>query len=108
MDKATDFEIFMKLNTAAKRTDVKLTYTNKLFFIRLLNLCTLEGEETKEGYKIRMSALELADKLDISSKMVIKSVDTLVACGAVKRYVTNKKLQESYDTILTPQFYEKE
>lgn len=104
----TDAEILERLNIVAREKGVHLTYTHKLFFLRLLNLCESEGCETKNGLEITKSTQQLAVALDISPRAVTQSITRLLDCGAILRNVGEKPFPScyAYVTIISPAFYE--
>jgi DNA-binding MarR family transcriptional regulator len=103
----TDAEILERLNKAAKEKGIVLTYTHKLFFLRLLNLCASEGRETENGLEITKSTQQLAVALNISPRAVTQSLKRLLDCGAILRRVGEKPFPScyAYVTTIVPEFY---
>ena len=102
----SDAIILGRLNEASKAADLDLTYGHKLFFLRLLNLCILEGADTDSGYEISKSTVELAKALNVSPRMVTQCLNRLLLCGAIHRREGNKAFPHSpFITTIEPSFY---
>lgn len=103
----TDAEILERLNLAAKETGVVLTYTHKLFFLRLLNFCASEGREINNGLEVTKSTKQLSVALDISPRAVTQSLKRLLDCGAIQRHAGEKPFPScyAYVTTINSKFY---
>lgn len=103
-----DNEIMKCLQDAAKKCGLRLTYTNELFFLRLLEFAQAQGENCPEGIKVVLSINEMSERLSISKRMVISSLRNLIRCGAIiRRREKNTFPQSKSATILKKQFYER-
>lgn len=108
MSRLTDNTIMLRLQSTAVSRGIKITYTQKLFYIRLLVYASKHGESCPEGFKISMSVDELSDCLSISKRMVIQSLRVLSDCGILLRYKGERSFPRSADvTILKKEFYER-
>lgn len=52
--KVTESEIIERLNDIALEKKIKLTYTNKLFFLNLLEIANIYGFKTQDGLEIEL------------------------------------------------------
>lgn len=106
MDIATDIEIMERLQTKALSYGVRLTYTQKIFFLRLVVFAADKGEPCPEGLCVSLSVNEMASFLDISKRMVIQSLRILSDCGILLRY-NGMTFPRSVLTIIRIEFYER-
>lgn len=77
-----------------------LTYTHKLFFLRLLNMAVSKGYDTQNGLAVDVSVQELSQVLNIPMRSTIQSLNRLSACGAIGRVAGEKTFPRS-TTITT-------
>lgn len=106
MEKVTDIEIMERLQTKALSYGVRLTYTQKLFFLRMVAYAADNGKTCPEGLRISLSVNEMASVLDISKRMVIQSLRVLSDCGILLRY-NGMTYPRSVFTIIKKEFYER-
>lgn len=115
MVRLTDIEIMELLQHTAENCGIRLTYMQKIFYIRLLAYALKHGEVCPEGLKISLSVNEMSVCLSLSKRMVIKCLRLLVDCGVILRYssldsATTSK-QNTFPakciTVLKREFYER-
>lgn len=106
MDMATDIEIMERLQKKALSNGVRLTYTQKIFFLRLVSYTADKGEPCPEGLRISLSVDEMTSFLNISKRMVIQSLRILSDCGILLRY-NGMTFPRSILTIIKKEFYER-
>lgn len=106
-DKVAESEIFLRLTQAARETNVGLTYTNKVFFLRLLKLAKRSGEENEAGISVALSVQKMASIIDMPAQTIMQSLNRLADCGAVIR-VNGGSRRIAAKTILARRFFEKE
>ena len=105
-NKIPDTEILMRLTDRSLGFGVDLTYTHKLFFLRLLELCIKDNKRKDGAYRISLSEAQLSQELDISVRMVTQSISRLKACEAIKRYKIKGSSPHLPSTIeLNPDIY---
>lgn len=80
-----DEEILFKLCNISMLHDIKLTLTNKIFFLKLLKYMIENGEEDFEKYSVIIKVKEMSDIFDISPRMITHSLKRLTKCGVVER-----------------------
>lgn len=107
--RASENEILARLVKSSNEKGVVLTYTHKLFFLRLLNL----AEQTERGVNneltVDLSVQELSEALHIPLRTTIQSLNRLSACGALKRTEGKKTFPRSPTiTTVLKEFYIKE
>lgn len=115
MVRLTDNEIFERLQSTAGKCGIRLTYTHKLFYLRLLEYASMYGSVRPEGLEISLSVNEMSSCLSITKRMVIQSLRAFVDCGVLLRYsslssaMTNKQntFPAKCVTILKREFYER-
>lgn len=108
MVRLTDNEIMERLQSVAMGCGIKLTYTHKVFFVRLLVYASGYGETCPEGIRISLSVNELSECLSISKRMVIQSLRVFSDCGILLRYKGENTFPRSADvTVLKKEFYER-
>jgi len=99
-EKASEKEIFSRLARAAEAEGIVLTYTNKLFFLRLLNFAE-QAEYDEDGeLTVDLSVQGLSEALRIPLRTSIQSLSRLTACGALCR-IEGKKTFPRSSTITT-------
>lgn len=104
--RADDEVIFARLNRISREKTVSLTYTHKVFCIRLIDLTMKEGEPCREGYKICKTEREFSNLLNISARMVTQSIEKLYNCGVIMRIDGKKTFPRSPSiTILKESIY---
>lgn len=105
----TENELIEDLQYAAASKGINLTYTHKLFFLKLLDYARENGDYCPEGIKILMSIEDLSKCLSISSRMVSQSLKIFKDCGIILRCENKKTFPRSTNvTILKKEYYEKE
>lgn len=97
--KVTESEIIERLNDIALGKKIKLTYTNKLFFLNLLEIANIYGFKTQDGLEIELSNNQLAACMNISPSIVSQSIRKLKKCGVIIRK-TGRKSFSPYITII--------
>lgn len=108
MGNLTDNEIMEQLQSEALGKGVKLTYTQKLFYVRLLRYGLEHGILCPDGISVSLSVNELTRQLSISKRMVIQSLRILCDCGILLRYKGERSFPRGSDTtILKKEFYER-
>lgn len=108
MENFADNEIMEQLQSEALSKGVKLTYTQKLFYVRLLRYGLEYGNVCPEGISVSLSVDELTSQLSISKRMVIQSLRVLCDCGILLRYKGEKSFPRvSNTTVLKREFYER-
>lgn len=104
----TDNEIMVLLQKEALTYGVKLTYTQKVFYLRLLMYAMSEGEPCSEGLKVSLSVNDMSSCLSISKRMVVNSLRVLSDCGILLRYKGENTFPRSSDvTVMKKQFFER-
>ena len=106
MSIATDIEIMERLQTKALSCGVWLTYTQKVFFLRLVSYAADKGQPCSEGLRVSLSVNEMPSFLNISKRMVIQSLRVLSDCGILLRY-NGMTFPRSVFTIVKKKFYER-
>lgn len=107
--RATENEILSSLTKEASSKGVVLTYTHKLFFLRLLDYAEKAGENTENGLSVTLSVQGLSEALKIPLRTAIQSLNRLTACGALIRTEGEKTFPRSPSiTVVCRKFYEKE
>lgn len=108
MARKTDNEIMEAMQSTAASKGVTLTYTHKLFFLKLLAYASKYGETCPEGVKIFMSVQDLSEYLSISRRMVAQSLKLLTECDIIQRHKGKNSFPRSTNTtILKKEYYEK-
>lgn len=103
----TENEIIGLLQAAANEKGINLTYTHKLFFIKLLGYAQKYGEHCPEGIMVRVSGQDLAKYLSISRRMVAQSLNAFVSCDVILRREGEKTFPRSTNaTIIRKEYYE--
>lgn len=77
--------MLIKLNKIAREKGHKLTYTHKMFYIRLVKFAKENGEERDDCYVVEKTERELSEILDISPRMVSQSFKVLSECNVINR-----------------------
>ncbi|MCL2321823.1 MAG: hypothetical protein FWC47_06930 [Oscillospiraceae bacterium] len=102
----TETEILLRLNKTAKEKNINLTYSQKLFFLRLLNYMV---SNKLEDYTITMAIENMAKTLNFSKSTVAVGLIRLEACGAIMRMVGASQFQRKpYTIILNNKIIEQE
>lgn len=80
-------EILHSLVRLSSEKNVRLTPTNKAFYIALYSFFDKHGnfDDSKDMYYIQFSCRELANLLQFSYKMVCISLQVLDLCGVIVR-----------------------
>lgn len=108
MKTKTDNEIIENLQSTAANKGVNLTYTHKLFFLKLLNYACKYGYVCPEGIKVFMSVADLSKYLSVSRRMVSQSLKVFTDCDIILRCEGEKTFPRSTNiTILKKEYYEK-
>ena len=92
MERITNNDLFKRLQKAANEHDVTLTYSSKLFYIRVLDYALTHGEETDEGISIDLSVKKMAEMADISDRMAEKALKSLSESGVILRNKVSTRL----------------
>ena len=105
---ATDIEIMERLQSRAVTCGERLTYTHKLFYMRLLYFAARQDSDTScpEGLKVSLTVNEMASVLNITKRMVVQSLGILSDCGILLRY-NGMTFPRSSVTIIKKEFYER-
>lgn len=105
---ATDIEIMERLQSRAVTCGKRLTYTHKLFYMRLLNYAAGEKALCPEGLKVSLTVSEMTSVLNITKRMVVQALKNLSDCGILLRYKGEKSFPPNADiTIIKKEFYER-
>lgn len=106
---ATENEILSRLTKESNKKGVVLTYTHKLFFLRLLKYAGVAGESLDDGFSLSLSVKELSEVLEIPFRTTVQCLNRLSACGAIQRTEAIKTFPRSPSkTLVCKNFYEKE
>jgi len=74
-------DILLRLNAAAKTAGVRLSYSNKIFFLRLL-----DAAECRNGiYRTFLTVNEFSESFNMPKRTVVDSLRRLSACNAIVR-----------------------
>ena len=106
MGMATNNEIMERLQASALAYGIRLTYTQKAFYLRLIAYAADNGKFCTEGLKISLSVIEMATFLNISKRMVIQCLRIFTDCGILLRY-NGMTFPRSVITIIKKEFYER-
>ena len=105
---ASESQILRRLTAAANEKGVTLTYTHKVFYLRLLSFASRTGRESADGVVVSLSVQQLADALQVPLKTTTQSLNRLTACGGVLRTKGEKTFPRSpAETTIVKSFYEK-
>lgn len=96
--KLTEKELLFMLSAEAEKSGVNLTYTHRIFFLRLLEYAERNGVEEADGFRVALSVAELSRVLDISLRTTTQSLNRLAACGALQR-ITERKTYPRSPTV---------
>lgn len=110
MNRATDLEIMERLQAKALSCGTHLTYTQKLFFLRLLSYADSQDNSLcPDGLCVSLSVNEMVSTLNVTKRMVIQSLRILSDCGILLRYkgATNTFPPVASITVLKREFYER-
>jgi len=103
----SEAEILIRLNEAANNAGVILTYTHKLFFMRLLKYTIDNG---CENYTVTFSLTNLSKTLNMPTRTLVQCLSRLTACGAIIRepaselFFPNKPYYKAYTTTINKKF----
>lgn len=110
MNRATDLEIMERLQSKAASCGTHLTYTQMLFFLRLVTYAdSQEDSICPEGLCVSLSVNELVSTLHVTKRMVSQSLRILSDCGILLRHKGEKNSFPPVPstTILRKEFYER-
>lgn len=102
-----DVTIMERLQSAADSRGVHLTYTQNLFFLRLLRYAMKHGVPCREGLNVTLTVDEMVEVLEIKKRMVILSLRNLSDCGALLRYDGGTFPRSACETIIKREFFER-
>lgn len=105
---ATEREILSRLTKMASEKNVNLTYSHKLFFLRLLEYADAQDNDTPEGLTVYLSVKDLAKTLNVPFRTTIQCINRLTTCGAIRRY--NELVgwgRSPSETVINKSIYEK-
>lgn len=106
-DLAPDVVIMERLQSAAASRGVHLTYTQNLFFLRLLRYAVNHGVSCREGLSVTLTVDEMVEVLEIKKRMVILSLRNLSDCGILLRYEGGTFPRSACDTIIRRKIFER-
>ena len=84
--RATDMEIMERLQSRASACGIRLTFTHKVFFLRLVDYAISVNDVVGDGLRISLSEDDMAATFAISKRMVTQSLRVLCDCGILLRY----------------------
>lgn len=84
--RATDLEIMERLQSRANDCGKRMTFTHKIFFLRLVDYAISINDAVRDGLRVSLSEDEMAASFDISKRMVTQSLRVLNDCGILLRY----------------------
>ena len=84
--RATDLKIMEHLQSRANDYGIRLTFTHKVFFLRLVDYAISVNDVVEDGLRISLSEDDMAATFDISKRMVTQSLRVLCDCGILLRY----------------------
>lgn len=103
----TENNIMERLQKSAVSHGLRLTYTQQTFYLRLVSYAIEKGELCPEGLKLSLSINDMVSSLNISKRMVIKSLKNLSDCGILFRY-NGMTFPRSMTTVIKKEFYERD
>ena len=103
MKRITNNDLFKRLQKAANDHEVTLTYSSKIFYIRILDYALTHGKDLDEGISVDLSVKKMAEMADISDRMAEKALKSLSESGVILR---NKVSTRLAFTIFVRSFYE--
>lgn len=96
-----DDEILMHLNNAADTARIRLSYTHKIFFLRLLNIMTDDGTGQ---YIVKQTINEMATSLQIPARTITDCLAKLTACGALSN-ISGKKTRRAQIRLINKNIF---
>jgi len=103
MERISNNDLFKRLQKAANEHEVTLTYSSKIFYIRVLDYALTYGEDTENGVSIDLPVKKMAEMADISDRMAEKALKSLSESGVILRNKVSTRL--AY-TVFVRSFYE--
>jgi len=82
----SEAEIVKRLTEAAAAAGCKLTYSHKMFFLRLLDF----AEQDSQGYYVQRTVSDIAKVCRLAERTVSDSLKQLAAAGAVRTETRGK------------------
>lgn len=105
----TDEIIFIKLNNIAQQKGVKLTLTNKLFYLKLLKYAIDNGESLDDRYIIEKTEKEMVELFEMPPRTVTQCLQVLTKCGIISRIKGESKFpRKPSKTAIYKEIFEKE
>lgn len=101
MKRLSNNDLFKRLQKVANeyneshpdKDDISLTYSTKIFYIKVLDYALEHGEETERGFSVDLSVKEMAKIGGVSDGMSEKAIKTLSESGIILRNkITSKKV----------------
>ena len=81
----TEEIILINLKKIAQQKEINLTYTHKVFFIRLLDYVMKNGEELNDRYITNLTEKEMSEIFGFSLRMITQSIQVLTKIGVIER-----------------------
>ena len=103
MKRISNNDLFKRLQKAASEHGVTLSYSAKLFYIRILDYALTHGEETEDGLLINLPVLKMGEMAELSGRMAEKALKSLSESGVILR---NKISTRLATTVFVRSFYE--
>ena len=103
MKRISNNDLFKRLQKAASEHDVTLSYSAKLFYIRILDYALTHGEDTEDGMSIDLPVKKMAEMAELSDRMAEKALKFLSESGVILR---NKISTRLAITVFVRSFYE--
>lgn len=100
--RATDMEIMERLQSSASACGIRLTFTHKVFFLRLVDYAISVNDVVGDGLRISLSEDDMAATFAISKRMVTQSLRVLCDCGILLRYTGMV-----FTTVAKKEFFER-
>ncbi|MBR6004591.1 MAG: hypothetical protein IK068_07720 [Lachnospiraceae bacterium] len=103
MNRITNNELFKRIQKVASEQEVSLTYSAKVFYIRILDYALTHGEDVENGKSIDLPVRKMAEIAEVSDRMAETALKALSESGVILR---NKISTRLAITIFLRSFYE--
>jgi hypothetical protein len=88
IDRMTDREILSAVKKQVEDSGAKITNTQGIFFIELVDYAIQKGERTGEGLRIYLTEDNMVDIFNVSKSFVIKTMALFTRAGIIERTLT--------------------
>lgn len=102
MERLSNNDLFKLLQKTAIEHNVTLTYSSKIFYIRILDYAITHGEDTESGKEIDLSVSKMAELSNLSNRMAEKALKALSESGVILR---NNLSTRKVFTVFLRSFY---